>query len=326
MQPRRRFLGTLATGVLASAVPGGLALAQDTRPITLVVGFAPGGAPDVVARTIGERLQARLKRTVIVDNKAGAGGQLALAAVHNGPTDGTLYALTPPGMLTIYPALYPRLPYDPAKLEPVISACTFEHGIVAGQASPSRTLAEFVAWSRANPDKGGFFGVPAVGTAPHFIGSILAREARIKLTPVPYRGGPPMLQDLLGGQVPLAVNVLSNFVDLHREGKLRVLATTGTRRSDLLPDVPTVAELGFKDAQTEEWFAFFAKAGVPAAETQAFAAAVRETLQMPEVRAVFQKFGFSPVARDAADLKDNIAAETKRWAQVIKDTGFKLEN
>lgn len=326
MHPRRQVLGTLAAIALMSLGAGGSASAQDNKPITIVVGFAAGGAPDLVARTIAEKLQTRLKRTVIVENKVGAGGQLAIGAVYNGPADGTLYALTPPGMLTIYPALYPRLPYDPAKVEPVIGACTFEHGIVTGPGSPAKTMAEFVAWNKANADKGGFFGVPALGTAPHFVGTILAKEAGIKLTPVPYRGGPPMLQDLLGGQVPLAVNVLSNFTDLHREGKLRVLATTGAKRSALLPDVPTVAELGFKAAQAEEWFAFVAKAGTPASETQAFAAAVREALQMPDVRATLQKSGFSPVAKSAAELRDEIASETKRWGQLIKETGFKLEN
>jgi len=323
---RRRALGTLTAASSMALGIAGPTWAQDSKPITIVVGFAAGGAPDLVARTLAEKLQARLRRPVIVENKVGAGGQLALAAVHSGPADGTLYALTPPGMLTTYPSLYPRLPYDPARIEPVVTACTFEHGIVAGTGNPAKSLAEFMAWSKANPDKGGFFGVPGLGTTPHFAGAVLAREARLKLTPVPYRGGPPMLQDLLGGQVPLAINVLSNFVDLHREGKLRVLATSGPRRSEVLPDVPTLTELGFKEAQVEEWFAFVTKAGVPPGETQAFAAAVREALQMPDVKATLQKSGFNPVAKGAAELRDEIAAETKRWAQVIKETGFKLEN
>ncbi|WP_418320127.1 tripartite tricarboxylate transporter substrate-binding protein [Piscinibacter sakaiensis] len=325
MTARRQVLRTLVAASLATTAAG-LALAQDARPITILVGFAPGGAPDLVARTIAEKLQIKLKRNVIVDNKTGAGGQLALGALYNGPADGTQYALTPPGMLTMYPTIYPRLPYDVSKIEPVITGCTFEHAIVAGQGNPAKSLAEFVSWSKADPDKRGFYGIPALGTAPHFIGVILGKETGMKMTPVPYRGGPPMLQDLLGGQVPLAVNVLSNFTELHREGKLRVLATTGAKRSELLPDVPTVAELGYKEAQAEEWFAFVAKAGTPAAETQAFANAVRETLQMPDVRATLQKSGFSPVARGSAELREDIAAGTKKWARIIKETGFKPES
>lgn len=324
MTSRRSTLRMLA-GAAASTFVVGRANAQQKRPISILVGFAPGGAPDMVARTFADKLQATLDRPVIVENRSGAGGQLALAALQNGPADGTQYALTPPGMLTIYPSLYPRLPYDAAGLEPLIAACTFEHAVVAGKGTPARSFAEYVAWVKATPDKA-FFAVPGLGVAPHFIGTLLSKEIGVNLTPMPYRGGPPMLQDLMGGQVPLAINVLSNFVELHRDGRLRILATTGARRNEQLPDVPTLTELGYKDLQAEEWFAFVAKPGTPQNQTRAFIAAARDALQTPEVQATLRKMGLNPVAREEAALRDDIRKGAVKWGQVIKDTGFRLES
>ncbi|WP_043458546.1 tripartite tricarboxylate transporter substrate-binding protein [Azohydromonas australica] len=324
MHSRRQVLRTCLAAALAAAASTG-AVAQSSKPITILVGFAPGGAPDAVARIVAEKLQTKLKRTVIVENKSGANGQLALTALQNGPTDGSVYALTPPGMLTIHPTLYPKLAYDVSKIEPVISACTFEHAVVTGPSNPFKTLAEYLAWVKANPNRG-FYAVPALGSAPHFVGALLAKEAGVSLQPTPYRGGPPMLQDLLNGEVPLGINVLSNFTELHRSGKLRVLATTGEKRSALLPDVPTLGELGYKQAQAQEWFSFVVKAGTPASETEAFASAVREIVGMKDVGASLAAAGFTPAALGADELRQDIASDTKRWAQVIKQTGFKLEN
>jgi len=323
MHTRRNFLHS---SIAAAAVTSGfVAHAQDKRPITILVGFAAGGSPDLVARTIAEKLQGKLGRPVIVDNKAGAGGQLALAALQNAPADGTTYALTPPGMLTIYPSLYPKLPYDVTKIQPVVAACTFEHGVVAGSGTPAKTLPEFLTWAKANPGKA-FYGIPAAGTAPHFVGMILGRSSGVNLQSVPYRGGPPMVADLLGGQVPLAVNVLSNFTEYHRSGKLRVLATSGKKRSPLLQDVPTLSELGFKQAEAEEWYAFVAKAGTPKAETEALAKAVREVVELRDVRTALLASGHNPSTLTAEDLTKDMAVSTRRWAELIKATGFKLEN
>lgn len=322
MTTRRQVLrSAVATGV-AVAVP---ARAQDRRPISIVVGFPPGGSPDFVARTLSDKLSAKLGRPVIVENKAGAGGQLALAAVHNGPADGTVYALTPPGMIVTYPTLYPKLPYDVSRLEPVITACSFEFGIAANPAVPARTLQDMLDWARANPGKA-TYGIPAAGTSPHFLGMLLARSGKVDLRSVAYRGGPPMVADLIGGQIPLAINVAANFVEHHRAGRLRVLATTGEKRSPLLQEVPTVFEAGLGDLQVDEWYAFVAKAGTPRDESAAFAAAVREVVERRDVRTALLASGHVPMAKSGDALVREIERSTRRWTALIRDTGFKLES
>lgn len=322
MTSRRTFLQTGAAAACASAFS---AFAQDAKAITLVVGFPPGGSPDFVARTLSDKLSARLKRPVVVDNKVGASGQLALAALTNAAADGTTYALTPAAMMTTGVLLYPKLPFDVARIEPVMTVCKIEHGVVVGPAVPAKTLAEFVAWMKASPGKA-FYGIPAAGSSPHFAGMLLARAAGVDAQAVLYRGGPPMVADLLGGQVPAAVNVLAKFVEQHRAGKLRVLATSGAARSPLLPDVPTLAESGYPQAQVEDWYGFMARVGTPKSESAAFAAAVREVMEMRDVRAALQSSGHNPYVIGADELAKDIADSQKRWAEVIKQTGFKLES
>lgn len=319
---RRNFLRACTAAGAGTALG---ASAQDKRPISIVVGFAPGGSPDFVARTLAEKVSARLGRPVVVENRAGAGGQLALAALQNARADGTTYALTPPGMITTYPALYPKLPYDVAQLEPVAGACTFDFSIAASAAVPVKTLAEFLAWAKANP-KQASYGIPAAGTSPHFVGMLLARASGVDLQALPYRGGPPMVADLLGGQIPLAINVSSNFTEHHRSGKAKVLATTGVKRNPLMQEVPTMAELGYKEAQLEEWYAFFTKTGTPAGESAAFATAVREALKMRDVAAALLASGHTPEFTAADALAVDLRRTTERWSTLIKQTGFRLES
>jgi len=227
--------------------------------------------------------------------------------------------------MTTSQLLYSKLPYEVSKIEPVITACKIEHGVVAGPATPAKTVAELLAWMKANPTKA-FYGIPAAGTSPHFVGMLLARAAGVEAQAVLYRGGPPMVADLLGGQIPAAVNVLGNFIEQHRAGKLRVLATSGASRSPLLQDVPTISEMGFPQAQVEDWYGFMAKVGTPKAEMVAFAAAVREVVEIREVRAILLSSGHNPFVLGAEELARDISISQKRWAEIIKTTGFKLES
>ncbi len=322
MTTRRTILQAGAAAACASAFG---ALAQEGKAITLVVGFPPGGSPDFVARTLADKLAAKLKRPVVVDNKVGAGGQVALGTLMNANADGSIYVLTPAAMMTTGPLLYPKLPYEVARIEPVLTVCKIEHGVVVGSAVPAKTLAEFVAWMKASPAKA-FYGIPAAGSSPHFVGMLLARAAGVEAQAVLYRGGPPMVADLLGGQVPAAVNVLSNFIEQHRAGKLRVLATSGAARSPLLQDVPTLAESGYPQAQVEDWYGFMAKVGTPKSESTAFATAVREVMEMRDVRAALQTSGHNPYVIGADELAKDIVNSQKQWAEVIRQTGFKLES
>lgn len=198
-------------------------------------------------------------------------------------------------------------------------------GLKVGDSRDAGSLAELLAWMKATPGKA-FYGIPAAGSSPHFVGMLLARAAGVEAQAVRYRGGPPMVADLLGGQVPAAVNVLGNFIEFHRSGKLRVLATSGAVRSPLLQEVPTLAELGFPQAQVDDWYGFMAKVGTPKSETTAFAAAVREVVEMRDVRAALLSTGHNPLLMNADELAKDIVNAKKRWAEVIRQTGFKLES
>ncbi|MGD9943314.1 MAG: tripartite tricarboxylate transporter substrate-binding protein [Burkholderiaceae bacterium] len=321
MFSRRSILRFSAAAGAAWAVNS---FSQGRRPITIVVGYAPGGSPDFVARLIAERLQGRLGRPVIVENKSGANGQLALAAVQNAAPDGSTYALVPPGPLTIFPSLYRKLAFDGTLLQPILAPVSFEHAVATSNATRATSLADFLALAKSDPGKA-LFGVPAAGSPPHFVGLLLGKSAGIALQPVVYRGGPPMLVDLMGNQVPLAINVMSNFVEHHRSGKLRVLATTGNQRSALLQDVPTLSELGFKQATVQEWYAFVARKDAVPAETAAFVSAAREVVQLREVRAALLASGHAPADIDAQALAADIARNRERWSMLIKEADLKVE-
>ena len=319
----RRILLQAGVAAASSSVFG--AFARDARPLSLIVGFPPGGSPDLVVRTLAERLSARLARPVIVENKVGAGGQIALASLMTGQPDGSAYVLTPETIITSTPLLYSKLAFDPAQIEPVVTVCKVEQGVAAALNTPVKTLAELISWMKDNPAKA-LYGIPAAGSTPHFVGMLLTRAAGINAQSVLYRGGPPMVADLLGGQIPSAVNVLFNFIEHHRSGKLRVLATSGATRSPLSPDIATLAELGYPQAQVDDWYAFVARKGTPAQERDAFATAVREVMALREVQTPLVTTGHNPYVIGADQISQSIVAAKKRWADLIRETGYKIES
>lgn len=321
MNIRRTFLRAGAAAASASVFG---ASARDPRPLSLVVGFPPGGSPDLVARTLADKLSARLGRPVIVENKVGAGGQVALAAITSGPTDGSTFVLTPETIITSTPLLYDKLAFDPAQLEPVVTVCKTEQGVAVGPGTPAKTLAELLAWFKANPSKA-LYGIPAPGSTPHFVGMLLSRAAGVNAQSVLYRGGPPMVADLLGGQIPSAVNVLWNFVEHHRSGRLRLLASSGAVRSPLVPEVPTLAEQGYPQAQVDDWYAFFARKGTPREEREVFAAAVREVMDQREVRSPLAATGHNPYVVGADEIAQGIVTARKRWGDLIRETGYRID-
>ncbi|HSV47595.1 MAG TPA: tripartite tricarboxylate transporter substrate-binding protein [Ramlibacter sp.] len=320
---QRRTL--LQAGAALAATGLGTARAQD-KPLTILVGYNPGGPVDIVARQLSEHLRAILNRPVLVDYKAGAGGQFALTALKQAPADGALLALSPPSPLTIFPSTYSKLPYDPFKdFAPVATACTFDFALTVGANHPARTLAEFVAWCKQNP-KDASLGVAGLGTTPHFLGWTFARKAGIDLLAIPYKGTPQMAQEVAAGQLACAVSPQANFAELVKGGRLRLLGTTGATRSSVFPQVSTFTEAGFAELQSEEWFALFARAGTPQPLLDSLAAAVREVVAREDVRKTLSGMGFNPEVRNGARLAQDIRADFERWADVVRRTGFKAES
>ena len=325
MFSRRRFIA-------ASAAASAAALAPSVRAQTpvvnktarIVVGFPPGGSTDVVSRLIADRLRGVYAPSVIVENRPGAGGRIALEAVKNADADGSAMILTPASMLVIYPHIFKKLAYDPfTDFAPVTSVCAFPIGFSVGPMVPEsvKTVADFVAWAKANP-KSAAFASPAAGSMVHFTGVMLNRAAGLDMTHVPFKGGAPAIQDLIGGQIASSMNVLSEALPQHKAGKLRTLATSGAQRSPFMPDVPTFVESGYKEIVAREWFGILVPAKTPADIITKLNAAILHALKSKEVTEGFAKLAFDPVGESPADFARIIKADYERWAPIVKASGF----
>ena len=245
----RRAAAAAGLALLAGGLPA-LAQAQDypAKQITIVVPFTAGGGVDAVARLLADKLRVSLGQNVIIDNKPGAGGRVALGEVKRAAPDGQTVVLSPSGALVIQPWLYANLGYDPVKdFTPISRVVTFDFAVTAGPAAPAGDLRAVLAWMRANPSKANY-ATSGPGTVPHFAGMMLGQTAGVNITHVAYRGGALAAQDLIAGQVPLMVDTASETIEHHKAGKVRIIAVTGEQRTRSLPDVPTLRELGINTA------------------------------------------------------------------------------
>jgi tripartite-type tricarboxylate transporter receptor subunit TctC len=319
---RRQFtaLAALAAAATLSASP---LFAQD-RTVKILVGFPPGGSADVIARLIAEKMRASLNQNVIVDNKPGAGGRVALNEVKRAAPDGQTLILSPSGALVIQPWLYQNLGYDPIKDFTAISrVSTFDFAVTAGPGAPQGDLKAVLAWMKANPGKANY-GTSGAGTVPHFAGQLLGQASGVPLTHVAYRGGAPAAQDLIGGQVPLMVDTASETIEHHKAGKVRILAVTGEARSKALPEVPTLKEIGI-NMTADAYFGLYGPAGMAPEMVARIDKAVAEALRAPEVQEKVYSFGLVPNHAGPAALAATQAAHLKRWEAPIKASGFKAE-
>jgi len=330
MHVSRRRLATAAAGSLAlSALPALPARAQplpDTARI--LAGFAPGGTVDVTARRVGDRLRDVAAKSVIVENRTGAGGQIALSGLKTAAPDGTTIALTPMSMLGIYPHTYRKLPYDPVTdFVPVSQAVRFDFGFAVGPAVPAsvRGVRDFVAWAKANP-KDAAFGSPAAGSVPHFVGELLSRTAGVELRHAPYRGTQPAILDMMGGAVAAVSGPVGEFPQHLQTGKARLLATSGPTRNRFAPTVPTFAEQGFADMVYDEWFGFFAPAKTPTEVVARLSAGIGTALAAPEVVESLATMGLEPAPSTPAALAALLAKDTARWGPIVKAIGFTAES
>ena len=326
MRSRRRFLAGSAAGLLwagAGLSPSALAQAVG-KPARLVVGFPPGGIPDVVARQLAERLRGAYAQALIVENRPGAGGRIAAETVKNSEADGSTILVTPNPMITLYPHVYRKLAYDPRRdLTPVTTVCTFPLVLVAGPGTPAsvQTIADLVQWAKANPAKASY-GTSAEGSTQHFIGVMFARAAGIELTHVSYKGGVLALQDVLGGQLPMMVGTLPTVAPQVQAGKVRALAMTGTQRVPLLRDVPTFKESGYPDLDMKDWVGVFVPSATPLETVAKLNAAVRDALRSREVAEAFARILVEPSGESPADCANLVAAESDMWGSIVKASGF----
>jgi tripartite-type tricarboxylate transporter receptor subunit TctC len=326
MLNRRRFVTTAMSGVIAAHLPpfAKTAIGQTiTKPARLIVGFPAGGAPDVVARLLAEHMKDYAS-SVIVDNRPGAGGRVALETLKGAAADGSVMAFTPIDQLALFPHIYTQLAYKPLQdFAPVTTVCAAQFLITIGSRVPAQvtTIDGFVRWCRLNPQAASY-GTAGAGTLPHFLGISFARAAGVKLVHVPYKGGVTVIQDVLGGHVAACISTIGTLLPSVQNGGLRALATTAPRRSTALPDVPTFREAGYPTVESLSQFGLLVPARTPFDTVERLHKAVHEALGTDVVKAGLMKLSLEPAQTSPAEFAQLIASETRRWAEIVKASGF----
>jgi len=322
LMPRRAVLGAAIAGLAAPALGQTI-----NRTARVIIGFPAGGSSDIVARLYAEKLRGIYAPNIIVEGRVGAAGRIAVEAVRDAEKDGSAYLQTPASMLTLQPHVFPReVRYDAlTDLIPVSTVCTFPFAFAVPASHPARSFADLVAWLKAQPGEVPFAS-PAAGSAPHFLGIILAKKIGVRMTHVPYRGAVPAVQDLIGGRLPLFVGVLGDVSPQHGTGA-RILAVTSLTRNPRFPDVPTMVELGHPDLAKDEWFGAALPAGTPAPIVAALHAAIAQVARQPEMIAALDRLEFSATASASpAEFAARIRRERDAWGPVVRDSGFQPEN
>lgn len=321
---RRAFL----LGAAATALVPRSAFAQEQlRQLTVVVGFPPGGATDILARLIADGMRGTYAQSVVVDNRAGAAGRVGVELVKNARNDGSTVLFTPAFPMLISPHVYPKLAYDTLRdFIPVgIGARSMLCLAVGPSVPPSvKTLADFVEWAKANPSKASF-GAPS-GSSQHFAGQTFARAAKIKLDQIPYKGGAPAMTDLVGGHLPVNVSPAAEALSHHRAGTIRILAVTGAKRSRFLPEVPTMAELGYPEVLFQDWLGLFAPAGTPAEVVARMNAAAAAAVKSENGLAGLGKLGMELDLASPEAFARMVKADWERYRTVVQASGFKPED
>ncbi|MFO1317876.1 MAG: Bug family tripartite tricarboxylate transporter substrate binding protein [Burkholderiales bacterium] len=325
----KRPLAAAAVGVVLFAAVAATgtetAHAQDRidKPVKILVGFAAGGTADIIARVVAEKMAPAIGQPVVVENRPGAIGRIAADAVKAAAPDGTTIMVMPIGPMAVVPHVYKDITYDPIKdFTPIALGATFQFAIAAGPASGAKTWNEFAAWAKANPTKAGY-ATSGAGSLPHFFGVLLGRGIGVEMVHVPYKGSAAYMNDLIGGQVPAAIDAIADLTELHRAGKVRVLASSGATRSTALPDVPTFNELGVTGVEAMGWFGFFAPAKTPKPIVDALNAAINKALTSPDVADKLSKLGMDPATGSPEFFAKVVADDYAKWGPIVKASGFK---
>lgn len=321
MNRRRSLHQSLRVALAAALAATGLAAAAQPQPMRVIVGFAPGGSVDALARLVAESLQTGLQRTAIVENRTGAGGRLAVEQVKAAPADGNTLLLAPQGPMTLFPYVFRNLRYDPAKdFVPVTRVASGEYALTIGPMVPAKDMKGFRAWLATAGDKASF-GSPGAGTVPHFIGVAFSRQIGVPMTHVPYRGSALSMNDLAGGTVAAAVSPVTEALELHKAGRVTIIATTGPTRSTVVSGVPTLKELGI-NVEVPLWFGIYAPAATPPATLDKLRQAIHAGLAQPAAKQRIAQIGLTASPSSTPELITLQMREREMWEPVVKASGF----
>jgi tripartite-type tricarboxylate transporter receptor subunit TctC len=316
----------LMLSVLALVAGAGAAMAQSTdATMRLVTPYAAGGVGDVLVRLIAAGLHQGLGRPVIVESKSGASGRLGVEYVKLGPADGSMLLFTPIAPMAVFPHSYAQLSYDPLRdFVPITQVAAFDMALAVGPQAPVQSLRELVEWLRQNPDKGSY-GTPGAGTLPHLCAVLFGRSAGLELVQVAYKGNPPGIADLTGGHISMFFTSTPDLVQAHRDGRLRILATSGTKRSTVLPDVATFSEAGY-DIHAAGWYGLYAPARTPRAIVEDINRRVVDVLHDEGVRKRLVALGLIPTGTTPEEFASIQADSSAFWGAAVRTAGFKADD
>jgi tripartite-type tricarboxylate transporter receptor subunit TctC len=295
--------------------------------LRIIVGFPPGGTTDAFARRIAEKMRGTYANTVMVDNKPGAGGQIGVTTLKSAAADGAHILYSPASMLTIYPHSYSRLSYAQSDVTPIGIGHSTDHAFVVGPAVPDsvKNIKDFVEWAKANPGKASI-GNPAAGSMPHLLAGRLAMLGGFQITNVPFAGSGPAIPQVMGGQLAGMSSPLGDWVQHHKGGRIRILATSGPDRAVFTPDVPTYREQGFGELLVREWFGFFAPAGVSDAVKQNLNAALRQAMNQQDIRDFVTPLAANLEASTMAEHTRRLSEDSEMARRLVTALGFKADS
>jgi len=320
-----KLRAALTVALLALTAAGAHAQAFPTKQLRMVVTFPTGGAPDILARTISEKLDPAWGQTMIVDNRPGAGGNIGAEFVARAPADGHTLVMGTVGTHSINGALYAKMPYDMVRdFAPVTLIASTPNLLVVNPNVPARTVQELVALARSKPGEL-TFGSPGIGTSVHVSGELFNSLAGVKTVHVPYKGRQFAIPDLLGGTITMMFDNMPSALPVVREGKLRAIGVTSSRRSPSAPEIPTIAEQGLPGFEATSWFAVFAPSGTPRPVVDRMHAEIVRIFNLPDVQQKMRTLGLDPILGGPDELARYQQAEIVKWAKVVKDSGAKAE-
>ena len=316
-----RIVRLILAGVFLAGFSGA-AFAQSSKTVRILVGFPPGGGTDAIARTLAEKLKDELGASVVVENRPGAGGQIAAHALKSAAPDGTTFFISHDHTISILPLVMKNPGFDPAKdFVPVAGFATFVNALALSGGTPAKNFNDYVAWVKAQGGKNAI-GIPAPASVPEFLVKVIGEKYGLDLVSAPYRGSAPMMGDMLGNQIAAGVGSVPDFIENHAAGKLRVVAVLGAARQNALPEVPTFAELGLAGFEDVPYYAFFAPAGTPQPAIDQFSAALAKVIAQPDVRDRLTRWGLTVQFMPQAQLASRERAYSQTWAQIIRKSGF----